>query len=152
MASYYLDSSAIIKRYLTEIGSDWIRLLCTSEDSIIHIAEISIAEVSATFARAARGLRITDVQRREYLDLFTNDCNESYHLLPVNRLVIDRASILAQRHYLRGYDAVQLACALRANELLTERQSLALTFVAADAQLIANAKRESLSAENPNEH
>ncbi|MEP7199721.1 MAG: type II toxin-antitoxin system VapC family toxin [Chloroflexota bacterium] len=151
MAHYFLDSSAIAKRYMIEPGSNWVEALCRNDDNTIILAEITIAEVASTFARASRGRRITEAQRVEYLDLFTRDCDHVYQLFPVHRFHINRAVALAQRYYLRGYDAVQLACALRANELLNERELPPLVFVSADRDLIVAAAQETLAAENPND-
>jgi hypothetical protein len=47
---------------------------------------------------------------------------------------------------------VQLATALRANELLTAARLTVLTFVAADSDLIAAARAEGLSVDDPNRH
>ena len=152
MAHYLMDSSAVAKRYMIETGSDWIEALCLDAHSTVILAEITLAEVASTFARASRGRRITEAQRIEYLDLFTNDCNRAYQLIPVNRFIIDHAVTLTQRYRLRGYDAVQLACALRANELLIERALPPLTFITADRDLIAAAIPEGLISENPNDH
>ena len=63
---------------------------------------------------------------------FVQDCTEHFVLLPVDRLVIDRAVELTQRHRLRGYDAVQLATALVATETMQLQSVSAPIFVAAD--------------------
>jgi len=63
---------------------------------------------------------------------FVQDCAEHFVLLPVDRLVIDRAVELTQRHRLRGYDAVQLATALVATETMQLQSVSAPIFVAAD--------------------
>ncbi|MBA3946870.1 MAG: type II toxin-antitoxin system VapC family toxin [Herpetosiphonaceae bacterium] len=60
--------------------------------------------------------------------------------------LLDRAMQLTQQHRLRGYDAVQLA-ALTASAVLPP-----LTFLSADNDLIAAARSEGLSADNPNLH
>jgi predicted nucleic acid-binding protein len=58
---------------------------------------------------------------------------------------------LAERHVLRGYDAVQLAAALKVH-----REYVAFggscTLVSADAELNSAALAEGLSVENPNDH
>jgi hypothetical protein len=66
--------------------------------------------------------------------------------------VVEQAVQLTQRHRLRGYDAVQLATALDANATLVAAGLPALTFVAADDDLLAAARAEGLDADNPNLH
>lgn len=152
MPTYYLDASAVVKRYVSEIGSAWVQALCSNEKNAIIMAEITLAEVASAFARAARGGRISADEQLNYLDLFVGDCDEKYHLVAIERAIIDRAVDLTQVHYLRGYDAVQLATALVANAELLRRQLPPLTFVSADEDLLDAAEAEGPPTENPNLH
>ena len=79
-------------------------------------------------------------------------CAEHFVLLPVDRLVIDRAVELTQWHRLRGYDAVQLATALVTTETMQMQNLSAPIFVAADRDLLTPAGAEHLSVENPLNH
>jgi predicted nucleic acid-binding protein len=88
-------------------------------------------------------------QRDRVLSRFLQDCEEHFALLTVSRSVIDRAVELAQRHRLRAYDTVQLATALEASEIMQSQSLPALTFVAADGDLLTAAVAERLSVENP---
>lgn len=73
-------------------------------------------------------------------------------MLPVTRLVIDRAVDLARHRRLRGYDAVQLASGLLANETLTGEGRPTLVFVASDTNLLIAARAEGMTTENPLDH
>ena len=55
MSLYFLDSSALVKRYVTETGSDWIRALTdpTVRNSLI-IARITWVEVLSALAHRWR--------------------------------------------------------------------------------------------------
>ena len=57
---------------------------------------------------------------------------------------------LTQNHRLRGYDAVQLATAMAADQTFLGAGLLPVTFVAADSDLLAAAQAEGLSTDNPN--
>ena len=47
MALYFLDSSAIVKRYVSEAGHVWIASLCDPiQNHDIQIAQIALVEVS----------------------------------------------------------------------------------------------------------
>lgn len=152
MPIYYLDASAVVKRYVSEMGSAWVQALCNDEKNTIIMAEITLAEVASAFARAAQGGKISADERLNYLDLFVSDCDEQYHLVAIERAIIDRAVDLTQAHYLRGYDAVQLATALAANSELLRKQLPPLTLVSADEDLLEAAEAEGLPTENPNLH
>lgn len=152
MPAYYLDSSALVKRYVTETGSAWVRELCQDAANAIFISELALVEVGSAFARRYHRGEITDEQRRHYLGVFVYDCAESYHLIPAERPTIERGLDLTQQHFLRGYDALQLACALAANDVLAVVALPALTFVSADDGLVGAAIIERLNTENPNRH
>lgn len=152
MPTCYLDASAVVKRYVSEMGSAWVQALCSNEENTLIMAEITLAEVASAFARATRGGRISAEERLSYLDLFIGDCAERYRLVATERTIIDRAVDLTQSHYLRGYDAVHLATALAMNTELLQRQLPPLTFVAADEDLLKAAEAEGLAIGNPNLH
>ena len=154
MSAFFLDSSGLVKRYLTETGTDWVlRLIDPAAGHTISIAEITQVEVAAALAarhRASGG--ITRAERDGAVRLLTRHCAADYTLVPASRAVLDRAVDLTQRHRLRGYDAVQLATALAANASLVTAGLPDLTFVAADSELVAAARLEGLSADDPNLH
>ena len=150
----YCDASALVKRYAPEAGSAWISELANPNSAtVILLSEITLAEVAAALAakqRIARG--ITLEERDRALSYFLNECDNRFLLLPVDCNVVDSAVDLTQRYRLRGYDAVQLAAALIANHDLEERGFQALTFIAADDDLIFAASGEGLGVDNPVEH
>lgn len=55
MSFFLFDTSAIVKRYKTEVGSVWIEALTdrTTDNSII-LSEITLAEVAAALAALHR--------------------------------------------------------------------------------------------------
>lgn len=84
------------------------------------------------------------------MDLFIGDCAERDHLVAIERTIIDQAVDLTQSHYLRGYDAVQLATALAVNAELFQKQLSPLTFISADEDLLKVTETEGLPTEDPN--
>jgi hypothetical protein len=145
MTIYYLDSSAVVKRYVAEAGSEAMRAICTNAQNALFLSELTLVEVSSAFARRARGGGISDDDRQSYLDLFIGDCARDYALIPADRRAIDRAVGLTQAHALREYDALQLACALVASDLLRVAGVDAVQFVSADDELSAAAAEEGLA-------
>lgn len=154
MTDYYLDASALVKRYADEPGSAWIRQI-TAQDAqdTILLAEVTLAEVAAALAAKCRAPGgITQEERDRALSRFLQDCDEGFLILPVDRLVIDRAVELTQNHRLRGYDAIQLATALVTSDLLESQNLPPLGFVVSDHDLLAAAASENLPTENPLDH
>jgi predicted nucleic acid-binding protein len=154
MSHYYVDSSALVKRYVTELGSEWVVALTDPSDGhTVIVAEITRVEVAAALAarhRATGGL--TRQERDDAVDLLHHHYDTEYQSIPTTPVLLDRAVRLTQNHRLRGYDAVQLATALLAHERLVAAELTGLIFTAADHDLVAAAQAEGLATENPNDH
>jgi predicted nucleic acid-binding protein len=71
-----------------------------------------------------------------------------YRLVAITPRAIARAMDLAEIHALRGYDAIQLAAALQANQ----RRKTPMTFASADTSLNTAAAAEGLPVDDPNAH
>ena len=153
MSDYYLDSSAVAKRYLVEAGTAWIRALTNpTTGNTISLSEITRVEVAAALAARYRAGSISRTERDDGVDLLLEHCDTEYRMVALSPAVVSRAVDLTQRHRLRGYDAVQLATALEANSSLLRAGLQGLTFVAADADLVSAARGEGLLADDPNLH
>lgn len=150
---YYVDASAFAKHYLIEPGSKWISgLLRRSTQDRFLSAELIGVEVVCAISRAEREKRIGLALRNVLAARALKETHSILQLTETSRQVLGLASQLALRHALRAYDAIHLATALR---ILSETllQGLpAPVFVSADANLLAAARAEGLTAENPNEH
>jgi predicted nucleic acid-binding protein len=150
MATYYLDTSALVKCYVPEKGTAWVLALVTQNQTAT--TSITVAEGSAAIAKRQRLGEVTLDERNILFNRFLNDCKSRYDLLPVDEPVIYRAAGLTQIYPLRGYDAVHLATALVLRDQLVAARLPAPIFVAADANLCAVARAEGLAAENPNDY
>lgn len=153
MGHYYLDSSALVKRYVAETGTDWVIDLCApAAEHTLYTARVSGAEIiAALFLRMRTGtLAASDAQAAA--TQFKADFRSHYQIVEMTEQLVDVAMVLAERHRLRGYDSIQLSAALA---LQTVRDSLslsAITFVCADDRLNMAATAEGLAVENPNAH
>lgn len=153
MSTYYLDTSALVKRYFPEAGSAWITALCDPiHNHWVLISMLTRVEAAAAFALKQRTGVMTLGERDAAVKLLVLHATTEYQLIPVHAPLLDRAMSLTQRYGLRGYDAVQLATALLAHEQHVAASLAPLTFVAADAQLLAAAQAEGLLVENPQDH
>lgn len=153
MSVYFLDSSSLVKRYVTETGSDWVRALThsTAGNSLI-IARITWVEVLSALARRQRAGDLSPDDVRQAIQVFHYDLDTQYQVIELDVLLTETAGDLVTRHPLRAYDAVQLASALRVQTELNRVQAPALNFLVADNRLVAIAKAEGLQTDNPNEH
>lgn len=83
---------------------------------------------------------------------FRVDWQWRYQIVEINPALIEEAMALAERHYLRGYDAVHLAAALEVQQVLQASELPPLTFVSADVEQLQAAQVEGLQVDNPNSY
>ena len=152
MSVVYIDTSALVKYYITEIGSDWIRTLLENPTSSVFTSLLTSIEAVCAFARRRRERMLSSDDHAQLLKVFHHDFVYHYNVLGVESVVIDKARQLANRQPLRAYDAVHLATACLLNEKLLRTDKSPLTFVCVDEQLNGIAPAEGLLAENPNHY
>ncbi len=150
--TYYLETSALVKRYAVEPGTAWVRTLCASSEHVIAVALFGLAEAAAAVNGKRRSGAIDQTARDAILNDLKADASAQYALLEVDQFVVDEAIELTGRYRLRGYDAIHLACALRLNRALVGLRLPPLTLVSADDDLLKAAQAEGLPVENPNMH
>ena len=151
MNIYYLDASALVKRYVNETGSNWIRSLLERQP-LLFSSRMVIIEVISAFARRKREGSLSSAEFTTARNALRSDCLNEYHIIPPSMEIIDLASELLAIYPLRAYDAVHLATALTAQQFLVTRAYPALTFLAADNRLNSAASSAGLTIDNPNHH
>lgn len=135
----YLDSSNVVKLYVEEEDS-------TNVERIVHTADrvsssrIGYAEVRAAMAAAWRAGRLAERPYRDLVGAFDRDWRRYVKVSP-SEAVIRLAGNLAEKHGLRGYDAVHLASALSLRDFTLE----AVTFSSRDQDLREAALGEGLT-------
>jgi predicted nucleic acid-binding protein len=134
---YFLDTSALVKRYVTEPGSDQVRRLVRRKVDIA-VARITEAEAYAAIARAARMNVLTSDDRDRAFEQIAEDVAAA-QVVELRRSTVGAVRDLVVRWPLRGYDAIQLSCALRLRS-----ENLAVAFWCADDELARAARGEGL--------
>src|SRR5215212_5226909 len=153
MGAYYLDSSALVKRYANETGSLWVRSLTDPQAGHdFFTAHITGIEVVAAVARKIRTHEIALHEATAVISTFKSHFTTQYQVVLLTTAIVDHAMALAEQHTLRGYDATQLASALAVHTELTASGVSDLVFISADAALNTVAQTEQLVVQNPNDH
>ena len=146
MANYYFDTSAFLKFYIDEDGSDTIRALAENlRDHTFVTSELTVLESRSAIRRRQRE-GITSAEETETL-LSRIDANLSrlYFVQDISETTINEAARLIDAHPLRTLDALHLAgCLVFRSEKLAEP-----TFVCADIRLLDAANQEGLDILNP---
>lgn len=136
----YFDTSALIKRFVDEPGSDAVAALLQAEP-MAATSVVAYAEVHAGLARKLRDQAMTVSDHRRTVRAFDADWRALVRV-GVTERVLALVPALVRRHPLRGFDAIHLASAVR----LRSELGGAVGFVAADERLLLAAERERLTA------
>ena len=84
MDVYFLDSSAIIKRYVSETGSVFVENLTNLKSgNLILLARITQDEVASAFYRRLKGGSLTQTDTDDALKLFQYDLGNNYFVIEI---------------------------------------------------------------------
>jgi uncharacterized protein len=134
----YIDTSALVKRYLNEDGTEAVMSLCLEAEALA-ISEVGYAETLAAFYRKSREGVIDAKALRKAIQEFKSEW-ETMATVSVGGPVNQRVEALIATHGLRGFDAIHLASAV----VLKDQGIKDLVFLAADQRLVGAAKAERL--------
>lgn len=146
MGVYYLDTSALVKLYVREPGTDqMIRLASPSRGHTLAILSLARVEFRASVRRRERTGDVPRDAAEALIAKMESHVHGLYLVQPVTEAVVEEAAALLDRYPLRAYDAVQLAGCLSLRSRLSELPS----FVCSDRQLLSAAEHERLTVLNP---
>ena len=146
MASVYLDTSALIKLYVEEEGTERVVAITDDFDGVqVIILDVTPLEARSAVRRRQREGDISGADADRILDRIEDDTSSSFLVQPSTSAVIEGAARLIDRHPLRAYDALQLAGCLVIRDIVPGP----LTFVCADVRLCGAAELEGLTVLNP---
>jgi len=119
----YVDSSALLKRYVDEHDSGAaVGLMAT--DPVLVTSRLTEVEVRRNLARLLDGAALAGTRRRLSTDL------DAFALVSLDAVTCNEAARIAEQTLCRSLDALHLAAALRAGHATT-----VLTFDVRQAQV-----------------
>jgi uncharacterized protein len=132
----FFDSSAFVKRYIREEGTDAVLGWCDRATEV-GLSGIALAEIVSAFCRLQREARISERQYQQLKSLLLADIEDAA-ICDLNPVVLRQAVICLETSVLRGMDAIHIgsAVALKAD-----------IFVSADRRQCDAAVRAGLRAE-----
>ena len=129
----YFDTSALVKLFLREPGTEIVRQLWDGAVDRVTAAA-TYPEARSAIAVAARDGRIgRDRKRSAVIELDGRFAD--LHVVALDAPLAVEAGALADHHALRGYDAVQLASALTLGDVLMATWDAALAHAARSSGL-----------------
>ena len=134
----YLDTSSLVKLYVEEPASadvaGWVGSAEVTATSLI-----AYAEARAAFSRRFREHAYSSKDYKRLVSQFESDW-KNFMAIHVTAELVRRAGDYAEKHGLRGFDAVHLASALT----LSEKLASPVTFSCYDIRLQNASQREKL--------
>ncbi len=133
----FFDTSAFVKRYVSEAGTDAVLQWCDQATEII-LSGVALPEVVSTFCRLQREGKITDTQYRQLKSLLMADIEDAA-ICDLTPVVLAPAIWSLEKNVLRGMDAIHIgsAVALQAD-----------IFISADKRQLEAAARSGLRVES----
>lgn len=135
------DTSALIKKYIIETGSEKFDALMNEADNV-YISAITEIETISTFKRL---LIEHAIDREDYgllIDEFEFDC-QYYSIIPFNDQIVKNAILSIDTYQLKTLDSIQLGTAIFIKDEIDY-------FVVCDEKLIKAASKERIKVRNPN--
>jgi uncharacterized protein len=148
LALYFLDTSALVKLYVQEPGTDrLLPLISDQPENRFAVVAISVVEIRSAIRRRQRGGDIDPRVAAAILESLRSHMETRFIRQAINDTVIDTAQEMIDRYALRAYDAVQLAGCL----VLCGIAAQPFTFVCSDHRLLQVARSEQLKVLDPAE-
>lgn len=142
---YYLDSSALVKRYAAESGSESITALVEG-DQMIAVSWLALPETLSAVARRAKGGSVSAEDLAAIRTQLNRDM-QRFMIVDVSGAPVAGIEALIARHALRGADSIHLSTAL----WLKKASKASVVFVASDQELLVAARAERLKTLDPAE-
>jgi predicted nucleic acid-binding protein len=134
----YLETSNLMKLYADEPGTKEVQKSVQDAD-VVATSIVAYPETRAAFARKLKEKAIRAAGYRGLKDAFEADWGR-YFVLFLGEEIARLAGDMAEKHGLRGFDAIHLASALS----IKKEVSATLVFSSADARLSSAAAKEGL--------
>ena len=142
---FYFDTSALVKFFYVENGTELVTHIIEHEDSEIWISELARLEFASALYRRYRNKLLDDIKLHTATSYFDQQLS-SFNIEPLNQLIIDEARLLLKKYGkengLRTLDALHLGT----YSLISEQ---GWCFVTSDAALADVATRAGFLSLNP---
>jgi uncharacterized protein len=149
VSTFFVDTSALAKRYLVETGSNWVlSWIEPPANNVIVISELAFVEMRSLLARRVRESVLRVVDANALRNDFLLHANNEYLIVLVETNVLNQAARLVDQYPLRTLDAIQLASAIQAVNVLGQP----MLFISGDKNLLAAVASEGFVTDDPNAH
>jgi len=143
--NFYFDTSALVKLFYEEAGSNVIEEIVLNNENLIYVSELVRLEFLSSIYRRYRQKDLTEAEVNSVIDSFDEQL-QAFYVEPLESSTIQSAEELIKEygkiHGLRSLDAIHLG----AYKLIADKDWI---FVCADSKLCDVAKQCGLTVKNP---
>lgn len=147
MSLFYIDTSALVKQYNNEDGSDFIHDLydyhIQKRERLVTSHLTSVEFAYAILRKHKKGL-LSRSDAFGVIYTFHNDNKSLIHYIPFSDSIIFRSTMMLSHHDLRSSDSIQLSAAIESRNIDND-----VYFVADDERLCKSAKDEGFTILRP---
>lgn len=144
MPAYFFDTSALVKRYAPEPGTETVDQLVESGDSHVVITSLAIVEATSAARRKFNQGTFSERDVDDLLATFYSEALSSFEIVPMDETAMALSFDLILEHDLRTLDSVQLSSAL-----ILAGSYGDLVFVGSDRELLDVADASGLTTLDP---
>jgi predicted nucleic acid-binding protein len=147
VALFYLETSALVKLYVFEPGTErLVGLAASSEGHRFAILALAQVEFRSAIRRQERGGEISSAEADALIESFRQHLEGRFIVQPFTDSLLDVALALIDGYPLRGFDAMQLAGYLMLRSISGAEEPV---FVCADKTLLSAARNEGYPVLDP---
>lgn len=139
MPPYFFDTSALVKRYHDEPGTQRVDKLLDNPDSEILISSLTVVESVSAFRRTYNRGAVSESEMEQLIGVFFREALDDFVIIPMEESFFEFSFDLVLEDDLRTLDSLQLSTARS-----LARELDALTFVTADRTLAESGEAHGL--------
>lgn len=144
MRHLFFDTSALVKRYYDEPGSETVDGLVESDETKVVVTAITVIEIVSAFRRKYNREDVSETVVDELLTAFFEEALADFLIVPTEEALFSHSFDLILEDDLRTLDSLQLSAAVAVSEEVEN-----LVFASADRELVSVANGRGLETVNP---
>ena len=103
MADDFFDTSALVKRHVTEAGRVWVQSLVRAKAGhTLYIARVTAVEVTSAITRRRHSGDLSPAQAGAILGHLRRHLTHRYRVIELTRNLFSNAMAMARKHRLRA--------------------------------------------------
>lgn len=130
MGTYFFDTSALVKRYHEEDGTEQVDEMLDDEDADVLLSSLTVVESVSAFRRKHNRREISESEMEQLVGVFFREALDDFVIIPLEESLLRFSFELVLQDDLRTLDSLQLSAGLSLAEQLND-----VVFVTADEEL-----------------